>query len=118
MSYTNMKCPECGKERTMLPEWEACGICRDEGEELGPEWYVRNRLKPSGYVGPGSKLTDQQIKNIRRSKKSTRELARQYKVSPPTVWKARTGKTYKQIKPRVHEQYPEELPIGREGAGM
>lgn len=38
-------------------------------------------------------------------------------VMPPSGKKCNRCKTVA-IKPRVHRQYPEELPIGREGAGM
>ena len=111
MSYTNMKCPECGKERTMLPEWKACGYCDPKGKELPDDFHSRRTSKQQ-------KLTEEQVREIRTSDKSLFALASRFGVSPMAIWKAKNAKSYKWIKPRVHDQYPEELPIGREGAGM
>jgi hypothetical protein len=38
------------------------------------------------------KLTDEQVREIRRSKRTTKELAYDYKVSCPTITRIRNGK--------------------------
>jgi hypothetical protein len=38
------------------------------------------------------KLSDEQVREIRRSKRTTKELAYDYKVSCPTITRIRNGK--------------------------
>ena len=90
MSWTNMKCPECGKERTMLPEWKACGYCKNEGEELPKMWHAwRNNVC--------RRLTAEQVRIIRASGASDSMLATRFGVSTTSIWMARNGRTYRWV---------------------
>lgn len=46
---------------------------------------------------PDRKLTDVEVMVIRRSSATCRELAAQYKISLPALWRARKGISYKNL---------------------
>ena len=55
----------------------------------------KHGTQPAGATAPGAKFSSTQIAEIRASKKSRREIAKQYGISAGYVWEIQTGKKRK-----------------------
>lgn len=66
-------------------------------EETGGEKRMRDRFRASGESNPNAALTYEQVKFIRESPLSGRELARQLGLSQVCVASARRGATYANV---------------------
>lgn len=66
-------------------------------EETGGERRMRDRFRASGESNPNAALTYEQVKFIRESPLSGRELARQLGLSQVCVASARRGATYADV---------------------
>lgn len=67
-----------------------------KSENLLDSWANKRRkaCPPAGAEHPQARLTAQQAKRIRLSKKTLGELAQEMGVSKQTVWRVRTRKSY------------------------
>lgn len=57
----------------------------------------RKKYRRAGSSNPISKLTDDQVRYIRKSEKTTYVIAEEFGVSQPTIANARRGATYKYV---------------------
>lgn len=67
-------------------------------EELRQAAKNRKGLSRPGIKNPTSKLTEEQVRFIRSSPRTTYDIAEEFGVSQPTIANARRGATYKDIK--------------------
>ena len=73
------------------------------------EWVTkaennRHAFRTGLMVGSGRKLTDDQVRYIRNTDKSASSIAKEWGLDVKTVWNARVGKTYKEVKDWVQSQ--------------
>ena len=92
-NQNGLKCPHCGQELTP-PEIGRLFA------SLGGSTTSRRKARASRAINlKRSKLTEEDIANIRESTASTRELARKYEVELVTIRGIRKNKIYKSIPP-------------------
>lgn len=56
---------------------------------------IAHGTAPIGFNNGAAKLTPKQVKEIRQSNRTLREIANDYSISPVTAWNAKVGRTYK-----------------------
>lgn len=89
-----MVCHRCGNRLCINPEHLYAGTSVDNYADM-----VRHGTsnRPFGERTTKAKLTESQVLEIRRSHKTTRELAKVYGVGKSTVQQARSGETWKHL---------------------
>lgn len=70
----------------------------DNLEWVTQQENIEHELYVLGNIYPRQKLTQEDVRAIRTSLKSNRELAQEYGVSYSTIQNARTGKSYRKVK--------------------
>ena len=85
-------CHKCDNPKCVNPEHLFLGTPKDNLMDM-----VKKGRSLKGEINPNSKLTEEIVKKIRRSKKSREFLSEKYEVSVCTIRDAQNGRTWKHI---------------------
>lgn len=92
-------CHKCDVPLCVNPDHLFIGSATDNMRDASRKGRIR--LPRASFASSGAhqpaKLTDDQVREIRASKAGSFALARDYGVRQQTIWKARTGRTFRDV---------------------
>ncbi len=85
-------CHHCDNKRCCNPDHLFCGTNQDNMRDA----LSKNRL-PLGHEMPNSKLTPDQVRNIRKDGRSLRKIGKDYHVDQSRIFHIKKGISYRNV---------------------